>query len=306
MPQHIILQTPILTASLANEPTTRGHVLITFATTQLLTTPSASKSILKSARQIAHALCELTGSTRCALAYDGDRLIHILPLHGLDGPKWSAVLDNDQEFHEQFPGYLSTKSGPELAQADLNSMRDRIAAWSKIGSSPKEYDTSFYGDDDSDPADQNLFARIVRGELTQWRIWESSSHVAFLTPYANTPGFTVLVPRKHTSSDIFSLAPDDYDALVDAACSVSALLKTALGVSMVGMFFEGLEIDYSHVKLVPVHTTNTSNELGEPLREEFRELYRGSVSTRLGLTPYPDEELQRMAGELRARLYHDE
>lgn len=299
MRQHIILHTPTHTASLATSPTTRGHVLITL-TTPLFTPPSitnnnnTSITTLENIRQLALALCHITSTTRCALAYDGDLLIHLLPLHGLDSNKWSAVLDNEKEFHTQFPGYLSTKSGPEISKSDLDSTQSRITACSGLPK-PKDYNTSFFGD----ATDQNLFARIVRGELTQWRIWESSSHVAFLTPYGNTPGYTVLVPRKHTSSDIFSLTANDYSALVDAACSVSTLLKTALGVSMVGMFFEGLEIDYSHVKLVPVHT---DTNLGEPLREEFREVYRGSVSTRLGVEEFPEEELQRMAGELRGRL----
>jgi hypothetical protein len=44
---------------------------------------------------------------------------------------------------------------------------------------------------EGDQSDNNLFARIVRGELPQWRVWEDDQHVAFLTPYANTPGFTV-------------------------------------------------------------------------------------------------------------------
>lgn len=296
MHQHIILHTPTHTASLATSPTTRGHVLISL-TTPLLSTPTDSTSdntltILKSTRQIAHALCHITTTSRCALAYDGNLLIHLLPLHGLDDSKWSAVLDNDKEFHKEFPGYLSTKSGPEIPKPELDLIRDRIVACSGLS---KEYNKSFFGD----PSDQNLFARIVRGELAQWRVWESSSHVAFLTPFGNTPGYTVLVPRKHTSSDIFSLDTDDYSALVDAATSVSALLKQALGVTMVGMFFEGLEIDYSHVKLVPVYT---SKKPGEPLREEFTEVYRGSISTKLGAQEYPEEELERMAKDLKARV----
>ncbi len=48
------------------------------------------------------------------------------------------------------------------------------------------------------------------GEIPQYRVWEDIHHVAFLTPWPNTPGFTVLIPRKHLSNDIFSLQEDDY------------------------------------------------------------------------------------------------
>ena len=49
------------------------------------------------------------------------------------------------------------------------------------------FDNTFFGD----KSDANLFARIVRGEIPQRRIWESKQHVAFLTPFANTPGMTL-------------------------------------------------------------------------------------------------------------------
>uniref|UniRef100_A0A8C9XWC6 HIT domain-containing protein n=1 Tax=Sander lucioperca TaxID=283035 RepID=A0A8C9XWC6_SANLU len=49
-------------------------------------------------------------------------------------------------------------------------------------------------------SNDNLFSRIVRGEQQQWRVWEDNEHVAFLTPYPNSPGLTVVVPRKHLSN----------------------------------------------------------------------------------------------------------
>ena len=48
------------------------------------------------------------------------------------------------------------------------------------------FDNTFFGD----KSDANLFARIVRGELPQKRIREGKQHVAFLTPFADTPGMT--------------------------------------------------------------------------------------------------------------------
>uniref|UniRef100_A0A3B5B0Y1 HIT domain-containing protein n=1 Tax=Stegastes partitus TaxID=144197 RepID=A0A3B5B0Y1_9TELE len=48
----------------------------------------------------------------------------------------------------------------------------------------------------------------------QWRLWEDDGHVAFLTPFPNSPGFTVLVPRRPLTSDIFRLEKGDYEDLV--------------------------------------------------------------------------------------------
>ena len=80
-----------------------------------------------------------------------------------------------------------------------------------------------------------------------------SGKVAFLIPFGNTPGFTVLVPRRHLLSDVFALSEEDCASLVDATCIVVDIIKRALNVTRVGIFFEGLEIDYTHAKLIPVH-----------------------------------------------------
>lgn len=280
-----------LKAGLTASPTTPGHTLL-HLNTKLFVDRDKTQRALASAKLIARRLCTVTSTERCGLAYDGDRLIHILPLHGLEAD-WSAVLNHDEEYHEEFPGYLSTKNGPKLKDEELDDIRKRVIQHSGL---PNKLDISFHGD----VSDQNLFARIVRGELPQWRLWEDASHVAFLTPFANSLGYTVLVPRRHLPSDIFSLEDQDYTALVDASCNVATLLKDALGSDSCGMFFEGLEIDYAHVKLVPVASRKPSDALQESRVEQFHERYDGSISTRLGPATYPLDKLEKMAGEMRS------
>ena len=51
-----------------------------------------------------------------------------------------------------------------------------------------------------------------------------------LTPFANTPGFTVDVPREQLSSDGFFLLPEDYTELVRPAYTIDKPLKTGLGI----------------------------------------------------------------------------
>uniref|UniRef100_A0A3P9KGG8 HIT domain-containing protein n=1 Tax=Oryzias latipes TaxID=8090 RepID=A0A3P9KGG8_ORYLA len=85
---------------------------------------------------------------------------------------------------------------------------------------------TFLGDD---PAHPGLFSRIVRGEEQHWRVWEDTDHVAFLTPFPNSPGFTVLVPRRPLTSDIFKLEKSHYEGLVLAAKKVAGLLEEGLG-----------------------------------------------------------------------------
>ena len=36
-----------------------------------------------------------------------------------------------------------------------------------------------------------IFDDIVSGNMKSWKIWEDEKFLAFLTPFPNTPGFTV-------------------------------------------------------------------------------------------------------------------
>uniref|UniRef100_A0A8L0DPM2 HIT domain-containing protein n=1 Tax=Oncorhynchus mykiss TaxID=8022 RepID=A0A8L0DPM2_ONCMY len=84
------------------------------------------------------------------------------------------------------------------------------------------------------PSHPGLFSRIVRGEEQQWRVWEDEGHVAFLTPFPNAPGLTVLVPRRPLTSDIFRLEEADYTSLVLATQKVAKVLEEGLGAWGVG------------------------------------------------------------------------
>ena len=163
-----------------------------------------------------------------------------------------------------------------MSEATLDHVRQKIVLHTGL---QHPLDCHFKGDE----SDQNLFARIVRGEIPQWRVWEDESHVAFLTPFGNTPGFTVLVPRTHLQSDIFRLPTEHYEALVVAAQRVAQHLMAAFGTDQCGMFFEGFEVDYAHVKLIPIHKRADAqfSELVPPVLPPF-EVYPGYLSTQFG------------------------
>ena len=121
----------------------------------------------------------------------------IVPLHGLSDD-WHPILAEDTEYHETYPGYITSKNGPKMDDAKLTEIQTGIRRQLKEGDSTEE-SKEFHGD----ASDQNVFARLIRGEIPQWRVWEDPNHVAFFTPFPNFPGFTVLIPRRHLSSDIF-------------------------------------------------------------------------------------------------------
>ena len=276
LPQHRIYEDDRFLIGLSRYPSTPGHTLL------VLKQPDANLfslrradfvGVLIQASTLASTLGKYYEVRRCALVTEGDRTLSILPLHGLS-ESWVAVTGDLKEFHPSYPGYITSKDGPQMARDKLNEICTKIQTVSGI-SEPFNY---YF---DGDATDNNLFARIVRGELPQWRVWEDDHHVAFLTPFANSPGFTVLVPRKHLSSDIFSIEKEPYSNLVGSAHIVARILKDAFGIQRCGMIFEGLEIDYAHVKLIPVHEADLRDGITVKERgtASFHENYQGYVSS---------------------------
>jgi histidine triad (HIT) family protein len=98
-----------------------------------------------------------------------------------------------------------------------------------------------------------VFCRIVSGLEPAWIIWEDKDYVAFLTPYPNTKGFTVLASREHLPSYILDLDDNALFSFVKAAKVVAKLLDQALGTKRTAMVAEGMGIDHAHLKLIPLH-----------------------------------------------------
>ena len=275
--QHTFYRNPHLTGGFTRYPTTPGQVVAALREVDLF---SMSGERFLKAMSTLRGLSSLvdagTKTHQSTLSYDGGRVVSLIPLHGLS-KEWSPIVHGDLEYHETFPGYLTSKNGPKIPDSSLNEIQSRIARISGI-KEPFDYRI------DGMPPDQNIFARIVRGDLPQWRVWEDNSHVAFLTPFGNTPGYTVLVPRRHFGSDIFGLEEQEYSGTTKAAFKVAQHLKNAFDVEHCGMFFEGYEIEYAHVKLIPVHQDYSNGKVSVTVLGPaiFHENYEGYLTTQFG------------------------
>ncbi|KAL8942744.1 MAG: hypothetical protein Q9216_001492 [Gyalolechia sp. 2 TL-2023] len=286
----------LLSAGLTRYPTSTGHTLLTIHHALPLMSLQLPQfvEVLTTARQLSSSVCSSAGASRCGLVCDGSSILSLIPLLGLS-KDWEPVINEEEEFHASFPGFLTSKNGPKLNDSELTATQAKILSSTSL---KEPYDYSFSGP----IGDQNLFARLVRGEVPQWRIWEDKKHVTFLTPFGNTPGYTVLIPRKHLSSDVFSLDDHDYKDIITAAYRVAQHLKHAFEIAQCGMFFEGYEIDYAHVKLVPVHAHSVAN--GRPFIPlpgsiTFQEKYEGFLTSQSGPLTRDLGKLAEKANSLR-------
>ena len=72
-----------------------------------------------------------------------------------------------------------------------------------------------------------IFDDIVSGNMKSWKIWEDEKFLAFLTPFPNTPGFTVVIPKQNPGDYVFSLDDNLYSEMMLAVKKVAGILKAA-------------------------------------------------------------------------------
>lgn len=106
--------------------------------------------------------------------------------------------------------------------------------------------------------------------------------MAFLSIFPNTPGFSVVIPKRHVSSYLFDQNDEVVSELVLASKRVGRLLDQALdGVARTGLIFEGYGVDHLHAKLFPMHGTGDCSEF-KPVEsnvDKYFECYEGYLSS---------------------------
>lgn len=149
--------------------------------------------------------------------------------------------------------------------------------------------------------DSCIFCQIVNGELPCHKIWEDDTHLAFLSIFPNTEGFSVVIPKKHYPSYAFDLPNEVLSELVLKAKIVGKLLDKKLeNVGRTGLIFEGFGVDHIHAKLFPMHGT-ANIEKWEKISsnvDKFFEKYEGYISSH-DYKRMPDEELEKIAKKIR-------
>ena len=104
-----------------------------------------------------------------------------------------------------------------------------------------------------------IFCEIAKGNiqpLKGGKFWENEKYVAWLSPFPNTEGFTVLIPKKHYGSDVLQMPDNELKDFIIEAKKISKHMVDMLeDVGRVGLIMEGTGIDHAHIKLVPLHGT---------------------------------------------------
>jgi len=127
-----------------------------------------------------------------------------------------------------------------------------------------------------------IFDKIVSGEEKAWKVWEDDNFLAFLTPFPNTPGFTVVIPKENVGDYVFSLDDEKYIEFMEAVKTVANILEKAFDTPRVALIFEGTGIAHVHAKLIPLHGKLADETNVWSPHREFNEEYQGWLTTAEG------------------------
>jgi histidine triad (HIT) family protein len=122
-----------------------------------------------------------------------------------------------------------------------------------------------------------LFSRIAAGEIPSYKVAEDKDHFAFLDINPVHPGHVLVIPRKETDY-IFDLSDEELSSLMLFAKRVAKAIKAAIPCKKVGITVIGLDVNHTHVHLVPMNKGNEMNFCGEKLTLPAEEMEKIAAS----------------------------
>ena len=96
-----------------------------------------------------------------------------------------------------------------------------------------------------------IFSKIIRGEISCYKVAEDDRFFAFLDINPLAWGHTLVVPRRETDY-IFDISDEELGTMMAFTKRVAAAIKEAIPCRKVGMAVLGLEVPHAHIHLVPL------------------------------------------------------
>jgi len=135
--------------------------------------------------------------------------------------------------------------------------------------------------------DQNIFARILAGEVPSVRVFEDERTVAIMDIMPRADGHVLVLPRA-ASRNILDIDPVDMAAVMATAQKIARAQMTAFGADGITVqhFCEGAGgqvVFHTHVHVLPRHEGVALRPPGQmaeqALLERHAEMIRGALNT---------------------------
>ena len=116
----------------------------------------------------------------------------------------------------------------------------------------------------------SVFTKIINGEIPCYKIYEDEKTMAFLDINPETPGHTLVIPKKEVDK-IYDLEDEDFDALMHTVKMLSAHMEQVLGARTLWKVI-GSDVPHAHVHLLPFDKDWYQNRRFELTPEQFEEI----------------------------------
>lgn len=120
-----------------------------------------------------------------------------------------------------------------------------------------------------------IFCKIVRGDISCYKVWEDDKFVAFLDVNPFCRGHVIVIPKKHFR---WVWDVEDYAGYMEAVREVVGFLRNAFETDYVQEAVIGEEVEHCHVHLFPrVEGDGLPAVLHEPVGEKIGEDEMGEI-----------------------------
>ncbi|HOK38095.1 MAG: HIT domain-containing protein [Bacteroidales bacterium] len=120
----------------------------------------------------------------------------------------------------------------------------------------------------------SIFTRIIKGEISCYKIAEDENFIAFLDINPLKKGHTLVVPKKEVDY-IFDNSDEILSKILVFAKRVAKAIEKNVTCKRIGIVVIGLEVPHTHIHLIPMDKESDlsfSNPRVKLTAEEFSEL----------------------------------
>ena len=104
----------------------------------------------------------------------------------------------------------------------------------------------------------SIFTKIVKGEISAYKVAEDEKHLAFLDTFPLSKGHVLVIPKKEIDY-IFDIDSKNYTALWGFAKKVAKAMDKVIKCERIGIAVIGFEVSHAHIHLVPISGVSDIN-----------------------------------------------
>lgn len=121
---------------------------------------------------------------------------------------------------------------------------------------------------------EDVFCKIVKGEIPAHKIWENENYLAFLDIQPKSQGHTLVIPKEHYrwvwDLPVGRQALPNFGEYFEKVKLVEQKLQKALKPEFIELWVYGLDVPHAHVHLIPHFAKEPAKKEFEELAEEIR------------------------------------